>query len=231
MTRLALALSLVALPLAAQDAARAVAGGGITVPGWAGAVDAQEAKGGATIANAKFAPEGSGIRVTTGPASTYWQTKTKLTGDYTVKATFREPQYMNINDHPHPYGIAVAVDGLDGATGQALYCAAYGNGTYIVRGFGPAPFRIGQGRPVASDAVKKAAGQGQAVSQDVAITVKGDRVSCVINGTEVAGFSKAEAVGAGKLRSTDGYAGLRFGHNTDVLVTGFSAAAAGHAGH
>jgi hypothetical protein len=35
-----------------------------------------------------------------------------------------------------------------------LYCAAYGNGTFIVRGFGPAPFQMngrmgaGQTRPV-----------------------------------------------------------------------------------
>ena len=52
--------------------------------------------------------------------------------------------------------------------------------------------------------------------------MKGDKVSCIINGTEVASYSKAELVGAGKLKSTDGVYGIRFAHNTEGLVTGLS---------
>ena len=44
----------------AGDAARAVAGGGISVKGWMGAVDASEAKAGQTVANAKLVAEGNG---------------------------------------------------------------------------------------------------------------------------------------------------------------------------
>ncbi len=32
----------------------------------------------------------------------------KASGDYTVKATFTEPKYMNLNTHPHPYGVFIA---------------------------------------------------------------------------------------------------------------------------
>jgi hypothetical protein len=35
-------------------------------------------------------------------------------------------------------------------------------------------------------------------------------------------ISYSHFVGVGKLKSTDGYYGLRFAHNTDVLVTGFA---------
>ena len=72
----------------AQDAARVVAGGGISVPGWTGKIDANEEKMGQVLNNAKLAPEGKGMRVTTGPATTYWNPDNKASGNYTVKATF-----------------------------------------------------------------------------------------------------------------------------------------------
>jgi hypothetical protein len=160
--------------------------------------------------------------VTTGPAITYWNPANVATGDYTVKATFNEPKYMNINDHPHPYGIVIAGNDLGTATQSYLYCAAYGSGTFIVRGFGPEPFQMGGRRPTPHDAVHKAAGKDQPVSQEIAVSVKGDQVSCAINGTVVASYPKAELVTAGKLKSTDGVYGIRFAHNTDGAVTGLT---------
>jgi len=119
------------------EAARAVAGGGITVSGWTGKVDANEEKNGQTINNAKLAQEGKDLHVTTGPATTYWNPANKASGNYTVKATFTEPKYMNLNSHPHPYGIMIAGNDLGTPEQSYLYCAAYGNGNFIVRGFGP----------------------------------------------------------------------------------------------
>ena len=217
-----LATLLVAHPLFGQEVSHGVAGGGITVAGWTGKIDASEEKAGLTLNSAKFAAEGKGMRVTTGPAVSYWNPANRASGNYTVKATFTEPAYMNLNDHPHPYGIVIAGNDLGTGEQSLLYCAAYGTGTFIVRGFGPAAFRLGERNPTANAAVHKAAGKGAPVSQDIAITVKGDRVECSINGTVVAGYDKAEAVGAGKLKSLDGTYGLRFGHNTEVVVTGFS---------
>ncbi len=71
-------------------------------------------------------------------------------------------------------------------------------------------------------AVHKAAGPGEPVTQDIAMTVKDGHVSCSINGTEVANYEKSAVVTDGKLKSTDGAPGLRFAHNTDVIVTGFT---------
>ena len=102
-----------------------------------------------------------------------------------------------------------------------LYCAAYGNGNFIVRGMGPAPFQV-NGRGEANEAVNKAAGKGSPVSQEIAVSVKGDKVECAINGKVVGSYDKATLVTAGKLKSTDGVYGIRFAHNTEATVTGLT---------
>ena len=38
----------------------------------------------------------------------------------------------------------------------------------------------------------------------------------------VAGYDKAQLLGAGKLQSTDGVYGIRFAHNTDATVSGLT---------
>ena len=197
---------------------RKVAGGGITAKGWQGKVDADAEKAGQTINDAKLSESGKTLEVTTGPAITYWNPKDVAKGDYTVSATFTEPKFQNLNTHPHPYGIVIAGNGLGTADQSYIYCAAYGNGNFIVRGFGPEPFQL-NGRREASDAVHKAAGIGQPVTQEIAMQVKGDKVSCIINGTNVKTFDKSELVTAGKLKSTDGVYGVRFAHNTDATVS------------
>ena len=196
------------------DPSKAVAGGGITVAGWMGAAD-----GGASINDAKFAKEGNGFHVTTGPATTYWNPANKASGDYTVKATFTEPKFQNLNSHPHPYGIVIGGNDMGTATASYLYCAVNGNGSFIVRGFGPAPFQMNGGRGQVNAAVHKAAAVGETVTNEVAVSVKGDKVTCSMNGTEVASYTKAELVTAGKLKSTDGLFGGRFAHNTEVTLT------------
>jgi hypothetical protein len=206
----------------AQETPRTVAGGGISVPGWAGKIDASEAGRGSKLEDAKLVKEGNDLHVTTGPAVAYWNPANKASGNYTVKATFTESKYMNLNDHPHPYGIVIGGNDLGTDTQSYLYCAAYGNGQFIVRGFGPASFQLNGRRGEANDAVHKAAGQGQSVSQEIAVSVKGDDVTCAINGTVVGTYKKADVVGAGKLKSTDGVYGIRFGHNTEAKVSGLT---------
>jgi hypothetical protein len=223
---LAIALALLVSPvIGAQgqgDAARTVAGGGVSVSGWTGKIDAKEEQAGQTLNNAKLAQEGAALRVTTGPATTYWNPANKAAGNYTVKATFTEPKYMNLNNHPHPYGIVIAGNDMGTPTQSYLYCAAYGNGNFIVRGFGPEPFAMNGGRGEANPAVNKAAGKDSPVTQEIAMSVKGDKVECAINGTVVGSYDKAALVVPGKLKSTDGLYGIRFAHNTDATVTGLT---------
>jgi hypothetical protein len=206
---------------APADGSRKVEGGGVTVPGWTGKIDANEERAGQVLQNAKFAQQGGVFRVTTGPAVAYWNPANSASGNYTVKATFTEPQYMNVNDHPHPYGIVIAGNDLGTAQQSYLYCAAYGNGTFIVRGFGPQAFQMNGGGE-ANPAIHKAAARMQPVTQEIAVSVKGDTVECNINGSVVGSYKKSVLVVSGKLKSLDGVYGLRFAHNTDVNVSGFT---------
>jgi len=200
------------------DTNRKIAGGGIAVQGWQGKVDSDAEKAGQSVNDAKLSLEGNALHVTTGPAITYWNPKNVAKGDYTVSAKFTEPKFMNLNTHPHPYGIVIAGNDLETGQQSYIYCAAYGNGNFIVRGFGPDAFQL-NGRREASDAVHKAAGVGEPVTQEIAMQVKSDKVSCIINGTVVKTFDKSELVVPGKLKSTDGVYGIRFAHNTDATVT------------
>ena len=81
-----------------------------------------------------------------------------------------------------------------------LYCAASGNGKFIVCGFGPEPFRVNGLLGESNAAIHEAAGRGQPVT---------------------ASYDKTALIGSGKLTSTNGYYGLRFAHNTDVFVQSF----------
>ena len=220
---LAVPLCLFAVPvLKAQDASRVVPEGGISVPQWTGKVDASEAAAGRNLNDAKLTKTGDTFHVVTGPAVAYWSPANSAMGNYTVKATFTEPKYMNLNNHPHPYGIFIAGNDLGTANQSYLYCAAYGNGRFIVRGFGPGAFQMNGFLGDENPAVHKAAGRGQPVTQEIALSVKGERVECSINGTVVAGYNKAALTGPGKLKSIEGVYGLRFAHNTEVDVTGLS---------
>jgi hypothetical protein len=191
----------------------------VTVPGWKGKEDAGNRQG-LTVKDSKFAPEGKGFRLVTGPAGLYWSDSNAAAGDYSVKATFTEPKQSFT--HPHPFGIFIAGQALESGAPNALYCAAYRNGTYIVRGFSAGKRFDIVGRPAPNEAVKKAASPDAEVVQEVGWNVRGDKLECVVNGTAVWQGTKADVTGPGKLTSTDGIAGIRVSHNSDAIVTGFS---------
>ena len=215
-------LLVVSSAAAAQDASRVVAGGGIKVPGWQGKIDPNEARQGGKLENAKLEKVGSDLRVTTGPATAYWNPTNVARGNYAVTATFTEEKYMSLNNHPHPYGLFIGGNDMGTDKQSYLYCMAYGDGRFIVRGFsGDSTFRLnGRGEPHA--AIHKASGVGASVTQVMSLAVKGDKIECSINGQVVGSYDKSAAVGANKLKSTDGVYGVRFGHNTDAVVKGLT---------
>jgi hypothetical protein len=164
--------------------------------------------------------KGNEITIASGPAAIYWNPANTQTGDYSVSATFTEPQYMSANSHGHPYGVFLAGNKLDTDNPTLLYCAAYGDGRFILRAF-PTTFAPGGSRRGnTNEAVHKVA-KGEQVSQEIKMSLKGSRVTCSINGTEVASLGKDELVGEGKLESVQGVAGIRVAHNVDVKVTNF----------
>ena len=206
----------------AQDASRAVADGGIKVAGWQGTIDPNEAKRGGKLEGAKLEKVGNDMHVTTGPAVAYWNTTNVAKGNYTVKATFTEEKFMGLNNHPHPYGLFIGGNDMGTDKQSYLYCTAYGDGRFIVRGFsGDSTFQLnGRGEPNA--AIHKASGVGASVTQEIALSVKGDKIECAVNGTVVGTYDKSAVVGANKLTSTDGVYGIRFGHNPEAVVKGLT---------
>ena len=198
----------------AQDADKKVAGGGITVKGWQGKADPGN-KQGLTVNDSKFAPEGSGFHVTTGPAGVYWNPANTAKGDYTVRATFREPK-QTIN-HPHPFGVFIGGSQLDSDTPSMLYCVAYRDGTFLVRQFNAGKVTT-IAKKNAHEAVGKASGPEAEVKQEVGWNVKGPRVECVINGATVWGADKSEIAGF----SSDGLTGIRVSHNSDASIANFT---------
>lgn len=217
---LALSLGVGGLLLAQGDADRVIPGGGIFIPGWTGKVDSGSARQGRVLKDAKVTEEGNSIHIITGPATTFWNPANTASGDYTVKATFMEPKFMDLNSHPHSYGIFIGGQNMGTDQMSLVYCVAYGSGQYLVRGFGPAVFTL-QGQK-ADPAVHRAAAVGQPVTQNIQWRVKGGKAECSINGTVVASYDKAALVKPGQLRSTDGVYGIRFTHNVEAVVTGFS---------
>jgi hypothetical protein len=217
----ALTLSLASVA-GAQDGAIAVKDGGIKAAGWMGQIDPSEIRAGQKIENSKLVKEGNGVHVTTGPQGVFWESNAKASGSYTVKAKFNEPKFMNLMGHPHPYGLFIAGNDMGTENSKYLYCAAYGSGSFIMRGYnGPASFRLNGGRGEVNAAVNKAAGKDQPVTQEIAIAVKPDKVECVINGTVVGTYDKAALTAQG-ITTTDGVYGVRFGHNTEAIVTGLT---------
>ncbi|MEO7183193.1 MAG: hypothetical protein ABI141_20360, partial [Gemmatimonadaceae bacterium] len=71
-------------------------------------------------------------------------------------------------------------------------------------------------------AIHKASGVGASVTQEIALSVTGDKIECAINGQVVGSYDKSTAVGDKKLTSTNGVYGIRFGHNTDAVVKGLT---------
>jgi hypothetical protein len=216
-------LALVFMPglASAQDTSTAVKDGGIFVKGWTGQIDANETKNGQKLDGSRLSEKDGVLHVTTGPSVSYWQSDEKADGSYMVMATFTEPKFKNLSGHPHPYGLFIGGNDMGTEKQSLLYCMAYGNGKFLVRGFSPEPFKMNGDRQEDHEAVNKASADGASVSQDIAISVTSDKVSCSINGTVVASYAKSEVVGAGKLKSTNGAYGIRFGHNVEGTVKGF----------
>lgn len=211
---LALMLALPAVA-AAQDADRSVGGGGITVPGWKGKVDARAAQQGKTVADSRFAARGGKLELKIGPAAIYWNDANRAAGNYEVKAAFTENAHRP--KHPHSYGVFIGGSDLDTADQAFAYCIVYANGTYSVKYFRGANVVTVADR-VASPAINKATDAG-AATNEIGWRVRGGKAACVVNGREVQSWDAAQLVGAGKLKSLGGLYGVRVSHNLDLTLT------------
>src|SRR5258706_9144432 len=73
-----------------------------------------------------------------GPATTFWNPANTASGDYTIKATFLEPKFMELNNHPHSYGIFIGGSTTGTDTKSRVFFAAGGGRAPVLLGFPPA---------------------------------------------------------------------------------------------
>ena len=207
---------------------RVVAGGCIFVQGWKGRIavsDTSSIRQGRKIEDSKFSSIPGGMRVESGPAAIYWNPANVATAPFTLKATFTEAKFQEFNDHPHSYGLFIGGNKLDTDQMSVAYCVVYGDGKALVRGINPTAPRMAftlMRDTTENAAVHKAADKLQPVTNEITWHVTADRADCSVNGKPVAGYTKAEMVGAGKLESFDGIVGIRTTHNVDFTVTNWS---------
>lgn len=154
---------------------------------------------------------GKGVRVTGGPAGTFWNAADMATGNYTVKATFNLQQPSN---HTNYYGLTFGGSNLDGPKQTYVYFVIAQNGTWQLR------HRAGeQAMNVAPRGTHAAIAQPDASGKStntLEVRVAGDTISYVVNNQVVHTTPKS-----GMTAVTDGIAGFRVNHMMDVQVEGF----------
>ena len=215
---LVLTSSLITTAAVAQDADRTVADGGIKVAGWNGRIDRRPLSQGMTLASSRFAEAPGGFRLSVGPAGNFWNDANMASGDYEVKATFKE--HKMASSHPHSYGVFIGGANLQSDTETLMYCIVYGTGQFSVKTFHGANVTTLVNRDT-NDALHQADANGESTNE-IGWRVSGGKAACVVNGTEVASFDMSEVVGADKIDSTDGIYGLRVSHNLELTVTGLT---------
>ena len=197
---------------AQADPTTAVAGAGIQVRGWQGRTDRAEQK----ISEVKFVQMGTGFHLTGGPHAILWNTQNTATGEYTVTARLTKTP-RSTSTHEESYGLFIGGSDLNGSKQNYLYCVVFGTGNVMVRHRDGGDTHTLLGK-TANAAVAKMGERG--ATDEIAMWVKGGRVGCSVNGTQVFSAAASDMIGPGKLVSTDGVFGIRASHNLDIHIEG-----------
>jgi hypothetical protein len=161
----------------------------------------------------KFVTAGSGFHATTPQAAVFWNPANTMTGNYTLKGTFK---LLKPSGHTNYYGLVFGGSELEGANQNYLYFLVAQDGSWLVkRRTGEATEDVVRKTP--NDAVKKPDGSGQSTNA-LEVRVQADKIEFAVNGTVVGSVPKAQA------SKTDGLYGIRSNHLLDIEVDGLSAA-------
>lgn len=161
-----------------------------------------------TVANTRMVVEGSGWRVTSGPAALYYlPSMAPTTNEYTLRATFTSPRAPR---HAEAYGLFLGGRDLESSAKQDYaYFLVRGDGQWMLNHrAGPAVHRIHPWTPNPAVHVRDVNGR---VSDELAVRVGADSVRFMVNGAQVTAIERAHFGGAG-------LAGIRVNHNLDVVV-------------
>jgi hypothetical protein len=206
----ALVIAPVAMRAQGADPTKAVAGGGVLVEGWTARVDRANQK----VSDVKFEKMGSGFHITGGPHAIFYSPANTAAGNYTVKATFSKTAET---PHDESYGLFIAGQKLDQAEQNYMYCVVFGSGKFsVIHRFGNETHQMAS---KTADPVVTTMPGGKGAKDEIAMSVTSDKISCAINGKEVWSMAKSDAIGPGKLITTDGVYGLRASHNLSIHIS------------
>jgi hypothetical protein len=158
----------------------------------------------------KVVTVGSGMRVTGGPAGTFWNPKDSVTGNFTLRGNFT---LMKPSSHTNYYGLIFGGRDIEGPKQTYVYFLVAQNGTYLIRRRAGEDVTDIQGRMMHT-AVQRPDAKGTS-RNTLEVRVAGNTVSYVINGMVVHTAPKGNLV-------TDGLVGVRVNHVLDVQVDGFT---------
>jgi hypothetical protein len=161
----------------------------------------------------QFTMMGSGYHAVTPQAAVFWQPANTVTGNYTLKGTFK---LMKPSSHTNYYGLVFGGSSLEGSAQSYLYFVVAQDGTWLLkRRDGDSATRDVAPRAL-SDAVKRPDASGQSVNA-LEVRVTADKIDYVVNGRVVHSTPKT-----GLTMKTDGSYGIRINHALDVQVDGFA---------
>jgi len=156
----------------------------------------------------RFTAMGDGFHATLGPAAIFYDPSRTGQGAFRAHATFAQTRPCN---HPEAYGLFIGGRDLDQQQQSYLYFIVQQDGKYMIK------HRQGSETHTVVDwtthsAVHKLE-NGKATNQ-LAVEVSQQRVTFLVNGTEVASLSRDRFV-------TDGVVGLRINHNVDLHIADY----------
>ena len=161
----------------------------------------------------KFVTMGKGLHATNPQAAVYWNPANTMSGNYTVKGTFK---LMKPSGHTNYYGLVFGGSDLGGPQQNYLYFLVAQDGTWLVKR------RVGDASTenvaakAANAAVQKPGADGTSTNT-LEVRVLADKVDYVVNGTTVHSTPKT-----GNVAKTDGIAGIRVNHQLEVHIDDFA---------
>jgi len=185
----------------------AAQGGGVSVDGWQARLD----RAGADVNELRFMSMGDGFHVTTGPHAIFWDPRQTASGSYTLSATFAQTKPSS---HPNSFGLLFGGQDLDGAGQTYSYFLIREDGQFLVktrRGDQTEDVTDGWAR---HEAVLSLDANGRARNA-LTVEVGAAEVRFLSNGTALASVPRGDL-------PLDGIVGVRFSHQLDVHVSGFS---------
>lgn len=181
-----------------------------TPAGWKVHIDrSQSAQDPDDKSGVMFMSMGKGFHVSGGPAGTYWHPSNAATGNYTLKGTFT---LVKPSNHTNYYGLVFGGNALDGPSQTYTYFLVAQNGRFLIKQRNGDQTSDIQAA-TANAAIKTPDSSGKSVNA-LEVRVGADSVSYVVNGTVVHTTPKTAV-------KTDGIAGFRVNHMTEVMVDGF----------